>query len=29
MTRYYALVLVPENVPENKACDGAFDLSTF
>jgi hypothetical protein len=26
MTRYYALVLVPEDVPEDKACDAAFDL---
>jgi len=28
MTRYYALVLVPEDVPEDKACDAAFDLLT-
>jgi hypothetical protein len=26
MTRYYALVLVPEGVPEDEACDAAFDL---
>jgi hypothetical protein len=26
MTRYYALVLVPEDVPEDEACDAAFDL---
>jgi hypothetical protein len=26
MTRYYALVLVGEDVPEDEACDAAFDL---
>jgi hypothetical protein len=26
MTRYYALFLVPEDVPEDEACDAAFDL---
>jgi hypothetical protein len=26
MTRYYALVLVPEDVPEDEAYDAAFDL---
>ena len=26
MTRYYALVLVAEDVPEDEACDAAFDL---
>jgi hypothetical protein len=26
MTRYYALVLVPKDVPVDEACDAAFDL---
>ena len=26
MTRYYALVLVPEDVPEDEACGAALDL---
>jgi len=26
VTRYYALVLIPGDVPEDKACDAAFDL---
>ena len=26
MARYYALVLVGDDVPEDEACDAAFDL---